>query len=74
MSWEIVIPIILMVLLLIAGGYIRKLVKEIHEFFSVLNQAISDGDITPEEMIQILKEAKDVKNAIMEIVKAINKR
>ncbi len=73
MNWEIYIPIILMVLLLIAGGYIRKLVKEIHEFFSVLNQAIADGDITPAEMVKIIKEAKDVKDAIISIVKAVQK-
>ncbi len=73
MDWQIYVPIILMVLLLIAGGYIRKLIKEIHEFFSVLNQAVADGDITPTEMIKIIKEAKDVKDAIISIVKAIQK-
>ena len=74
MNWEIIAPIVLTILLLFAGGYIRKLIKEAHEFFAVLQDAIEDGKITPGEMVKIIKEAKDLKNALLEIAKALQRR
>ena len=73
MNWEIWVPIILAVLLLVAGGYIRKLIKETSEFFDVLKDAIEDGNVTPTEMAKIIKEAGDVKDAIVEIVRAVKR-
>ena len=73
MSWESITLIILGVLILIAGGYIRKLVKEFKEFFDVCHDALRDGSISPEELAYIIKEAKDIKTAVIDIVNALNK-
>ena len=74
MDWQTILLIVFGVLLVIGGGYIRKLVKEIKEFWVVVGDALEDGDITKEELVEIFKEAKDVKTVIMEIIKLFARR
>ena len=73
MNWEQIILIVLGILLLIAGGYIRRLVKEIKEFFEVVHSALEDRKISSKELALIIKEAKDIKGVISDIVKAVAK-
>ena len=73
MNWEQIILIVLGILLLIAGGYIRRLVKEIKEFFEVVHSALADRKISSKELALIIKEAKDIKGVISDIVKAVAK-
>jgi len=63
--------IVVTVLLLVAGGYIRKLAKEIKDFVTVCHEALEDGKVSPDELANIIKEAKDVKNAVLEITQVI---
>jgi len=58
-------------LLLVAGGYIRKLIKEVKEFFDVIHLALQDKDITAKELASIIKEASDIKTVVLEIVKKV---
>jgi len=74
MNWELIALIVVTVLLLSAGGYIKRLVDELHDLISVTKEALEDGEITPEELANIFKEAKDVKNIIYEIVKIIARK
>ena len=73
MNWEQIILIVLGILLLIAGGYIRRLVKEIKEFFEVVHSTLEDRKISSKELALIIKEAKDIKGVISDIVKAVAK-
>jgi len=71
---KIALPIILIVLLALAGGYIKKLVKETKGLIDVVSEAIEDDTIDDREIAMILEAGKDVGKAIIEIVKLITKR
>jgi len=70
-DWSIVIPIILALLLLVAGGYIKKLTKEIKELVDVVSWALDDDAVDDAELASIIKEAKDVGASIKEIAMAV---
>ncbi|MDP1615042.1 MAG: hypothetical protein Q8L68_04525 [Methylococcales bacterium] len=88
MSWEQIVLIGLGILLLVAGGYIKKLIKEVHELataFMLLiasfKQAIEDEEITRPEIKEltekwelVTKEAIDVKEIILELAKLIARK
>lgn len=59
--------IVLAVLLVVAGGYIRLLAKELKELISTISRAIEDKRITRTELKAIIKEAMDVKDVIFRI-------
>ena len=65
--------IVSLALLLFAGGWIRKLTKEVKDLVDCFTAAIEDDDITKEELAKIIKEAKDIKNLVLEIVKILNR-
>jgi len=73
-SWELIALIVVTVLLLLAGGYIKRLLDELHELISVTKDALEDGQITAKELATIFKEAKDVGNVIYEIAKVISRK
>ena len=70
-NWEMVIGVALVVVLLLAGGYIRKLLKEIKELIDCIVLAIQDDKVDDTELAQIIKEMKDVGASVKEIVMAI---
>jgi len=74
MNWEQIALIVLMVILLLSGGHIKRLSKEIKDLVDVFSLAIADDNITKAEMGKIITEAKDVKNVIMEIVRLVARR
>ena len=63
--------VIVAILLLIASGYIKKLVGQMKELVDVVSQALEDDEITKEELAQIIKEAKDVKDVVVEIAQLL---
>ena len=71
MNWELVIGVALVVILLVAGGYIRKLLKEIKELVDCIVLAIQDDKVDDTELAQIIKEMKDVGASVKEIIMAI---
>ena len=71
MDWELIALIAVTVLLLLASGVIRKLIKEVKDLFDVIHIALEDDQITAKELAQIFKEAKDVKDVVFEIALAI---
>ncbi len=72
-GWTIAV-IVMGLILAFAGGYIKKLMGEIKELFAVIETALEDKKITKEELSQIVKEAKDVKDAALEIADLIARR
>ena len=74
MDWELIVIIIVTLLLLLAGGYIKRLTKEIKDLVDVFLEAIADQEITKEELDNIIFEAKDVRNIVVEIAKLIARR
>jgi len=73
MDWTDIGIIITSVLLLLAGGYIRKLTQEIKELIDAIIRALLDNHITKDELATILAEAKDVKNVALSIAKVITR-
>jgi len=71
MNWELIIGVALVIILLLAGGYIRKLLKEIKELVDCIVLAIEDDKVDDTELAQIIKEMKDVGASVKEIVMAI---
>ena len=69
MDWQIVIWIIMVLLLALAGGYIKKLVKESKELFEALHDAFADDRIDDVELAKIIKEGRDVKEILFSIAK-----
>ena len=74
MEWELVALIVVTVLLLVAGGYIKRLIDELHDLISVTKDALADGEITPKELANIFKEAKDVKDVVASILQRIARK
>jgi len=72
-GYEIAI-LVLMIALAITGGKIKALIKEAHELLDVVDDALSDNKISPAELSQIVKEAKDVGTAILAIGSLLVKR
>jgi len=48
---------------------IMKVAKEIEELLAVLRESLADGKITQSELTRIVKEAKDIPDAIREATK-----
>lgn len=72
MEWTDIALIVVAVLLILAGGYIKRLTKEIKELVDVFSEAIADKKITREELKSIIKEANDIKATAWEIISAIS--
>ena len=70
-NWELVIITVLGILLLFAGGYIRKLAKEAKELIDAIASAIEDDTMDDKELAVIIKELKDVGKSIKEIILAL---
>ena len=74
MDWELIGLIIVTVVMLCMGGYIQRLMKSIKTLVDVIVQAIEDGEVDDKELADILKYAKNLKEAILEIAKLITRR
>ena len=76
MEWEQIALIVVLVLLILAGGYIKKLSGAIKALIITFDDAIQDGDISKDEWHAILQGGKDVIEIIREIafLVAIKKR
>ncbi len=66
--------IVLGIALFVAGGYIRRLVKEVKELITVIHIALADDAITKEELVEIIKEATDVKDMVLEIALLVSRK
>ncbi len=73
MDWELILLIIVTIALLVAGGYIKRLVKEIREFIDVTHKALADQKISSKELASIIKEAGDIGEVIKEIIKRVGR-
>ena len=76
MDWQVIAGIVLVIVVVGLGAYLRhfaKLLKETGEFLIALSDAIEDGRITPDEASKLLREAKDTKNAFIELVRLIQR-
>jgi len=68
MDWNIIIPFVLTALLLLSGGYIKRLADETKELLTAISAAIEDDEIDNKELAQIIKEGKDVKTVFADII------
>ena len=59
-DWSIVLPIALTIVVIVIGGYARKLFKELKELIDAIVDAMVDSEITAEELAKIIKEAKRI--------------
>jgi len=73
-EWVDVAFVVSAVLLLIAGGYIKQLSKEIKELAMIFSAAMDDSKISKKELAKIIKEAKDVKAVILDIARHLQRR
>ena len=71
MDWNIIIPFVLTALLLLSGGYIKRVLNETKELLATISIAIEDDEIDDKELAQIIKEGKDVKTVLHEIIKLV---
>jgi len=60
MDWQEIALIVLLVLLAISGGFIKKLWSSLTKFVNVVNDALLDGNISPDEWKEITKEGLNV--------------
>jgi len=67
MNWEQIALIIVLVLLILSGGYIKKLSKEIKELIITFDNAIQDDNIDADEWHAILQEGNDVFRVVKDI-------
>ena len=74
MNWYEIGLLVLAVVLLLSGGYIRKLTKEMKELVDTFSAAIADDEVTKEELDAIIKEATDVKDVVVEIAELLFKK
>ena len=74
MEWQEITLIVLVVILMLAGGYIKRLTKEIKDLVDAFSEAIADKKITKEELDKILKEADDIRKVILEIAKLVARK
>lgn len=76
MDWQTISVIVILVLGAIGGGLwikLKKLAKETREFIACLVDALEDDKISYEEVVTIVKEAKDVASAATDIAKLFNR-
>ena len=67
MEWTEIALIIVLVLLVLSGGYIKRLSKEIKELIVTFDDAIQDGNIDEGEWHAILQEGNDVFKVVKDI-------
>ena len=54
--------------------HIKFTSKEAKELFGAIQDAVEDGEVTPKELTNIIKEARDVKDAALSIAKLIARK
>ena len=71
MDWQTIVMVVMGLALLVAGGYIRRLWKELRDVFTAITDALDDDDVTKAEINRIILEVADVRTAVASIVRAI---
>ena len=71
MNWEILAPIILTIVLLIAGGYIRRLLIDTRNLIDVIIDAIADGEVDDKELASILTKWRLLSISIKDVIQEI---
>jgi len=71
MEWQEIALIVVLVLLVLAGGYIKRLSKAIKELINCFDEALQDDQITKEEWSRIFERGKNVFRVIAEIAQLV---
>ncbi len=71
MDWQEIALIVILVLLILAGGYIKKLSGAVKALIVCFDEALQDDQITKEEWAEILKRGKDVFTVVADITKLV---
>ena len=71
---RLVIEVLLVVVIIIMGGYATKAKKEVKELIDACKDALADKKITSAELENILKEAKDVSGIVFAIAEIVARR
>ena len=67
MDWQEIALIVVLVLLILAGGYIKKLSGAVKSLIVTFDEAIEDGSIDKDEWHAILQGGQNVVRIIAEI-------
>ncbi len=77
MDWFVVITVALIILGAVLSGQLwlklKRIMRETREFFDILTDALEDDNVSSAEMAAIIKEAKDIGSASIELAKLFNK-
>jgi len=71
MDWENIALIVVLVLLVLSGGYIKRLSSALKALIVCFDSAIQDGNISKAEWTDIMLEAKGVFAVVASIVKLV---
>ena len=67
MNWQEILIVVLMLLLLICSGFIKRLTSALHSLIDSFDEAIVDGRITREEWNHIVTHCKGVVDVAKEL-------
>ena len=71
MELEQIIAIVLTVLLLVAGGVIRKIWSELQAFIDAVDEAIADNEVNDAEIVNIINHWKAFGGSVKELIASI---
>ena len=74
MDWSLIGFIVVVILLIISGGHLLRLTKEVKDVVDFFSTAIADGKITEDEWNKLIEEAQDVQKVILKIIELVARK
>jgi len=74
MDLQIIALVVVTILLLVAGGWIKRLLGEIKDLVDAVVLALEDNEVSKEEILEIMGEAKDVGRIAVEIYQLLSQK
>jgi len=71
MEIETIISIVLGILLLVAGGIIKKVWSELKAFIDAVDEAIADNEVNDAEIVNIINHWKAFGGSVKELIASI---
>jgi len=71
MELEQIIAIVMTILLLVAGGIIKKVWSELKAFIDAVDEAIADNEVNDAEIVNIINHWKAFGGSVKELIASI---
>jgi len=71
MEWELIALVVVTILMLCAGGYIKRLVGDVKHLVDAISDAIEDGQVNDQEIALIIKRARVLGESLREVTNQI---